>query len=176
MSISTEQRTAEDVSAKRRDRILALVAATASVCMILAIFWYQEAPSPSAALQMSDRGQVSTLEYILSAFVIVLMVTVVGFLARTRNGLIVAAFATMGAIIATLAVCILVINPSNGELIQNWANERYSLHLTEDQAGDLADGETVTVEDDTALRFFEAQKGQYVLVDASDAQRSELPH
>ena len=79
------------------------------------------------------------------------------------------------ALLGAAAIVGVTVTPSRDELVQSWVDERYGIHMTEEQAGELVDEKTVTTPDGVPVRLREKPEGRFILTNAAEAEGTELP-
>lgn len=79
------------------------------------------------------------------------------------------------AILGAAAIVGATVTPSQEELVQSWVDERYGIHVTEEQAGELVEEKTVTTSDGVPVRLQEKDEGRSILTNAAETEGAELP-
>lgn len=161
------------VGQRRRDAALfVFIAPIFFVAALASFFLYGAAPSPAKSLYLpvpSFGDHTWAVAILALVFVIAVLTKSLKLWVRILSILLVTIVLVVAVVVSETVM------PSSYDQVQNWANTRYSLHLTEDQAGDLVEMKTVNTDSGEALRLFEANPNHYIIVDTSRAENAELP-
>lgn len=153
------------------------------VVLGLLALYFKVHSDPSRFYELTQSATLPFLPWVASvAGAWLLVVGVIALFAPVLGGLIprpkawaaVTSTVLCVAILGAAAIVGATVTPSQEELVQSWVDERYGIHVTEEQAGELVEEKAVTTSDGVPVRLQEKDEGRSILTNAAETGGAEL--